>query len=434
MNYSRIASIVAVALIVVPVFSSALTADELNSQIAALISQVAALQKQLIALPQAQPSVPTTTVATSTSAQSPSSVSTPSMFACPLFTRSLGMGSRGDDVFTLQQFLIGQKLLTADSATGFFGAMTQAAVQNWQSSRGVVTSGDPSTTGFGVVGARTRGLIALNCQPSPMTPVTTTSTTTGPIACTVANPPLSNCSTGWKPIKDQSGCTVAYDCATPLPTVATSTQNRCPLYSLPVCTTGSTLQSSGIDYGGCPLPLKCAPPNNTSPYISVNVPTTGAQGSAVTITWNSWNAPANSAVVLSTVSSGRISQGLSTSGTYSWTIPGANCDNGNPPFCWFMVDNPNVWGTTVGQTLQISAQLYTPADASLGIASFTPSSNLVYVAKSSPMPLTITAGDSGYACIAVAYPQLSCPVGQHSEYSRSSNGCPAPSVCVPDAN
>ena len=59
---------VAVALIAVPVFASALTADDLNAQIATLISQVAALQKQLIALPQAQPSVPTITAATSTAA------------------------------------------------------------------------------------------------------------------------------------------------------------------------------------------------------------------------------------------------------------------------------------------------------------------------------------------------------------------------------
>jgi peptidoglycan hydrolase-like protein with peptidoglycan-binding domain len=265
MKYTRIAGIIAVALIAVPVFTSALTADDLNAQVVALLSQIAALQKQMAGLPALQSPVVPTVQATSTPLQSVSSTSVPLIFACPLFTRTLSVGSRGDDVYSLQQFLIGQQLLTADSASGYFGAKTQSAVQGWQSSHGVVASGSASTTGFGVVGGRTRGLIALSCQSSSSVPVATLSTSTVPIACAVANPPLSICSTGWKPIKDSSGCAVAFDCATSLPTVATSTQNKCPLYSTPTCASGSSPQSNGIDYNGCPLPIRCAANTGSSP-------------------------------------------------------------------------------------------------------------------------------------------------------------------------
>ncbi len=81
---------------------------------------------------------------------------------CPAISRRLSLGSRGAEVTNLQQFLISQNLLASDSATGFFGRLTQAAVQEWQASNGVVSSGTPSTTGFGAVGPKTRAALA-NC-------------------------------------------------------------------------------------------------------------------------------------------------------------------------------------------------------------------------------------------------------------------------------
>lgn len=57
-------------------------------------------------------------------------------------------------VTQLQQFL-------SVSPTGYFGPMTQQAVQDWQSSHGVVSSGSPDTTGFGFVGPATR--TAMGC-------------------------------------------------------------------------------------------------------------------------------------------------------------------------------------------------------------------------------------------------------------------------------
>ena len=80
--------------------------------------------------------------------------------SCPQPIRNLSFGSRGSDVIQLQQYLISQNLLAADSATGYFGRLTEASVQQWQAARGIVSSGTPASTGYGAVGPRTRAAIA----------------------------------------------------------------------------------------------------------------------------------------------------------------------------------------------------------------------------------------------------------------------------------
>src|SRR3989344_5135854 len=52
------------------------------------------------------------------------------------FTRSLTVGSRGDDVTCLQNYLKGAGHLSV-SATGYFGSLTKAAAASWQSANGV---------------------------------------------------------------------------------------------------------------------------------------------------------------------------------------------------------------------------------------------------------------------------------------------------------
>lgn len=102
----------------------------------------------------------TETPVTSPTATAPSNpAATPS--ASPEQVRTLVRGLSGSDVLTLQQFLIAQKLLTAENATGFFGALTEAAVKAFQSQNKLVSIGAPSTTGYGAVGPRTRGAMAL---------------------------------------------------------------------------------------------------------------------------------------------------------------------------------------------------------------------------------------------------------------------------------
>ena len=99
------------------------------------------------------------------------------MFALPAaaqtegvcLTETLKRGSRSAQVTQLQEFLVQGGFLAEESATGYFGALTEKAVQAWQKEIGLVSSGTPESTGFGTVGAKTRALL---CTPSPESSVT----------------------------------------------------------------------------------------------------------------------------------------------------------------------------------------------------------------------------------------------------------------------
>lgn len=118
-----------------------------------LLTQVAGLQQQISALIQAQSASTTPTMPSEAS-------STTSVIECPKIERLLSSGVSGTDVTNLQIFLASQGLFENSSATGFFGKLTEAAVQAWQAVKGIVTEGTPATTGFGAVGPKTRAALA----------------------------------------------------------------------------------------------------------------------------------------------------------------------------------------------------------------------------------------------------------------------------------
>ena len=76
--------------------------------------------------------------------------------SAPSHVRALYQGIQGDDVKTLQALLIGKGYLSPTSITGFFGPLTKQAVQKFQCEQGIVCSGTEATTGYGVMGAKTR--------------------------------------------------------------------------------------------------------------------------------------------------------------------------------------------------------------------------------------------------------------------------------------
>ncbi len=76
--------------------------------------------------------------------------------SCPILSRNLAQGSSGADVSTLQTYFVSLSLLSSESVTGYFGPLTQAAVQQWQQSHGIVSAGSPAATGWGAVGPKTR--------------------------------------------------------------------------------------------------------------------------------------------------------------------------------------------------------------------------------------------------------------------------------------
>lgn len=74
----------------------------------------------------------------------------------PGLTANLHMGSEGEDVTRLQQFLAKDPTLFQGQATGFFGPKTEDAVRHWQLEHGIVATDTPmSNSGF--VGPMTRG-------------------------------------------------------------------------------------------------------------------------------------------------------------------------------------------------------------------------------------------------------------------------------------
>jgi hypothetical protein len=120
---------------------------------------------------------------------------------CPSFSRTLSRGSSGDDVLQLQQFLVSRTLLNSEYTTGYFGSLTEKAVQQFQCAENIICAGSPLETGWGVAGPRTRTAISLACdaqassQPSPSSPQTPRVTNTSGNAGSFEFPaPLLNCS------------------------------------------------------------------------------------------------------------------------------------------------------------------------------------------------------------------------------------------------
>ncbi len=73
----------------------------------------------------------------------------------PVWNRTLSFGLRGSDVIELQNILIAQGDLATGNNTGYFGRLTEAAVQKFQCRSDVVCHGSLLRTGYGAVGPRT---------------------------------------------------------------------------------------------------------------------------------------------------------------------------------------------------------------------------------------------------------------------------------------
>ena len=76
---------------------------------------------------------------------------------CPALNMGLRRGVSGNQVKELQKFL-------AVEQTGYFGPLTEQAVQKWQIKYGIVSGGSQENTGFGVVGPKTRAKISEVCN------------------------------------------------------------------------------------------------------------------------------------------------------------------------------------------------------------------------------------------------------------------------------
>ncbi len=137
-----------------------------------------------------------TTARTTTTTTAQTNVGQSSSGSAVSLPRTLSRGSEGSDVTALQNFLITQGHLPPGNATGYFGPLTESAVKAFQKSQGIVSSGSPQTTGYGMAGNLTRSkIVALsgsstsnvqttNTNSNTQTTTNTTAQTTGKISLT----------------------------------------------------------------------------------------------------------------------------------------------------------------------------------------------------------------------------------------------------------
>ncbi len=118
------------------------TVSSLESEVQALIAQINAMQGNSGGATTNGSSAPTYTAGGS----------------CPQIGRVLSLGVSGSDVSSLQQFL------GVSPASGYYGSLTQSAVESWQASNNIISYGTSDTTGYGVVGPRTAAAIRLACS------------------------------------------------------------------------------------------------------------------------------------------------------------------------------------------------------------------------------------------------------------------------------
>lgn len=156
-KFSAVALVLTTMLWTMPSAQGA-TVEELQAQIASLLQQITSLQAQLTG-----------------------STSTPTSTAC--FTMTLKNGMENAEVKMLQEKLAMDPTVYPEGlTTGYFGPLTEGAVKKFQAKQGIVSSGTPSTTGYGLVGPKTRAkLNAMYCTST--TPVVTP---TGTVVPTVA--------------------------------------------------------------------------------------------------------------------------------------------------------------------------------------------------------------------------------------------------------
>lgn len=132
-NFLVALAIVAVVFVgVKAVPASALTADDVQTQIQRLMAQISELTAQITRL-------------RGQAGNMDSSVGAALMPSfqhriCNILNRNLAAGAEGDDVRGLQEYLYENKFLSV-APTGYFGQMTQEAVRKWQTQEGVQAVG-----------------------------------------------------------------------------------------------------------------------------------------------------------------------------------------------------------------------------------------------------------------------------------------------------
>ena len=363
-NIIRIVPIISVMLLPLAVSAQSVTSvSDLIAQTQSLIQQINSLQTQQKGL---------------SNASGGGSLAGGTMTAvpgvCPQLSRPLKLGLSGNDVSSLQQYLAQDRSIYPEQGvTGYYGALTQAAVQRWQARFSVVSSGTPDTTGYGVVGPRTALAIKTQCAPGlnltgappvvsgfiQVTPasgaaplnstITATVNTTGSCTGTSYTLDFGDGASTQQVISTAGSCSQitktfshAYQ-SVGVYTVTLSAGSHKTTATITV--SGSGTSTTGTTSGGTS--------GNASIVVNVNAGSV-AQGATLPISWQSSNAPSSSSVALwlINVQSGTIyplAATLSTTGTLNAMIPALASQGTVPPVGSYVV----------------LGKIYTPSDAIL---------------------------------------------------------------------
>lgn len=152
-----VVSVFIAVLVAVPVFAHAQTLD-IASQISSLTQLIAQLQARMQTTSTASPAARTVTLEQKTGGWS----------RCLNYPMNIKLGyfdTSGDPgpIKLLQMYLASTGDFSGEPS-GYYGSVTQKAMQSWQRQNGVVSSGTPESTGYGVLGPKTReALKAATC-------------------------------------------------------------------------------------------------------------------------------------------------------------------------------------------------------------------------------------------------------------------------------
>ena len=144
----------------IPFFIFAQESSDLSSLISQLQSQIQALQTRINEL-ETELGVKSQTTAMAKDDDDDTEIDAPSpSISLPSFTQALSLGSRGDDVRNLQTFLAhpptgGPDIYPEGLITGYYGPLTEKAIQRFQAKHNIVSAGAHDTTGYGRLGPRT---------------------------------------------------------------------------------------------------------------------------------------------------------------------------------------------------------------------------------------------------------------------------------------
>lgn len=196
------------------------------------------------------------------------------MLAAPAFAATIStqmdIGTRGSDVTTLQQTFAGDPSIYPQGlVTGYFGQLSSAAVKRFQANQGVVSSGSPSSTGYGRVGPMT--IAKFNAVYGG---VSTGGDTSAPIIASVAIVKNNNsASVSWTTNETATG--IVYYSTSPLQLTESSNPHVGPGI------TGNFLSASASAGTSNSVSLTNLTPNTTYYYM---IQTTDSSGN-VSVVW-----------------------------------------------------------------------------------------------------------------------------------------------------